>query len=1165
MPTEISDSAHENRESRMLSPNGTPGSGGVWETELILLSGLDRSELLMRLRDLRAFLESAPNTDLKDLAFTLNTRERLAPERLAIVAQSILDVQEKLSRAASRLADANCGQIRDVQGIYFSNQPLGVAGKLAMLFPGEGAPYLGMIGDLAGHFPEVAGVISQCDAMSRDQGNAPLSRFLEVPDEPDERSALDQELRGLGNTMFSVLMVDWAFSDLFSKLGVRPDAVAGHSAGELAALWFSGSLLGRPDLPRLRQTMDDLEADEGSAGTGSVLLAVGASRESNLELLAQVAADSGHPADTTPCFLAMDNCPHQSVVIGPPDAMDRVVETLRERQILHERLPFNRPYHTPLFESQMAPLAQMFDSMQFQVPQMLLYSCTTGKPFPREPDAIRELAMAHWIQPVEFSRMIRNMHDDGVRIFLELGPRGNLTSFVSDILRERDFLAVSGDVQRRSGITQLHHVLGQLFAHHVAMRLDHLYDRRHPRPIAWGKSPGKVASPTPPVASATAPSGGARVVNGFWHVMGEFLDLQEDVIKQYLQGTRNGSTPSRPKLGVPEDLFSIGGEVARPRESPVSVPCRQDVEHQLPLVDRIEKYIPGQELVVRRCLDLAEDRYGDHHTVGGREVSYVHPERNGQPVVPMTFSLEWMAEAGRLIVLDWVVTAIRNLRLARWLVFDEDFPHTIELAARLMKRDDRTAELEMRIFDLGFEPGSDRKGDLAAVAMVEMESRYPAPPPIDDFPLTGDRPCRIPLDVLYKNLFHGELFQGVMSLDRYGNEGIQAQIRVLPRNGLFRSNPDPQFVLDPVLMDVAMHPLAGWHLEQPDQSGRILLPYELGDIRIFGPRPTVGSEMTARGRIVHESARRFTHTVEVVGPNNRIWCTMEKLRYWRFYLPFGEFNFHGPKDDYFLSENWSEVVPGSDGETACCVGLVPPEDLQAPGMMLAAARVTLTEEELRAFRKLELPDARKSQWLFGRMAAKDAARILWRKRTGEGMVPADIAITPDANGRPVASPIGRERPANFPNVSIAHTEGVVAALGSLDHSPGIHIARPVTRDESFIQAAFDSAERELLAAGSPERDEMITRFSCAKKAVSKALGQGRLEDPRSLNVTQYDPTSGAVEICWSSPLVDRSARDQLLVVQTLRREDLIIATLLLAKSIPCPEVMTTSSGKSPAS
>ncbi len=1143
------------------------------ETELFLLSAADRSALIERAKEFRSLCEQQPQANLTEWAISLNTGPPEAV-RLAIVAKSVLDLAEKLKRASDRLVDPECRQIRDVNGIYFFENPLAEAGKVAMLFPGEGAPYLGMIGDLPGRFPVVANVVDECDQLSRGQGNAPLSRFLAVPESDAERAELDRELRGLGNTMFSVLMVDWALWDLFSSLGIKPDAVAGHSAGELAALWVSGSLIGRLDMPKLRQTMDFLEADELAAGTESVLLAVGASRETMLELLAQVTAEFGYPADASPMFLAMDNCPHQTVVIGPPDAMQSVAETLRERKIMHERLPFNRPYHTPLFEPQMGPLASMFDDMQFQAPQTTLYSCTTEKPFPQEPAAIRELAMSQWILPVEFSRMIRNMHDDGVKIFLELGPRGNVTSFVSDILRGREFLAISADVQRHSGVTQLHHVLGQLFAHHVPMRIEALYPGQTSQQTAAQESEPMqqtAAGEAWPIAPRShSPNGRAGVVNEHWNVMGEFLDLQEDVMRQFLHLRQSGVSRRQSSSNSQEMPFGSMESAGR-QTSPEPVAQGSPPQHQLPLIGQIVRSIPGQELVARRCLDVEEDIYGDHHTVGGREVSYVQPERNGQPVVPMTFSLEMLAEAATLAVPGLVVTAIRNVQLAKWLVFDEDHPHTIELTARVRQYDGQSATLEMRIFDLGFElDRPDHKGDLAAVATVEMADRYPAPPPVEDFPLTGERPCRIPLDVLYKNLFHGEYFQGVMSLDRYGEEGIQSQIRVLPRDGLFRSDPDPQFVLDPVLMDVAMHPLAGWHLEQPDQSGRILLPYELGDIRFYGPRPAVDTEMTSRGRTVHESSRRFTHSVEVVGPHNRIWCTMDKLKYWRFYLPFGEYNFHGPKEDYYLSENWPEAI-GEDFDanepSAWCVGLMPPRDLQTPGMMLASARVALTEEEVRTFRKLDLPDPRKAQWLFGRMAAKDAARILWRKRTGEAMVPADIAINPDEYGKPVASPIGRDRPEDYPQVSIAHTDGVVAALGAFDRSPGIDLERIAAREESFVKAAFDKSEQELISAAAMDRDETVTRFWCAKEAVSKALGQGLVEGPQSLEVTAFDPAGGTVTVEISPRLAERLPMEMEgpLEVRTVRKDDFVIATILLESQYLCPAATTTSSEKLPAS
>ncbi len=346
------------------------------ETELILLSAADRSGLIQRVRELQSFCEQQPAANLADWAVSLNTQ---TPEavRLAIVAKSVSDLSETLQRAGDRLADADCRQIRDVKGIYFFESPLGIAGQLAVLFPGEGAPYLGMIGDLPDRFPAVAKIIVECDQMSREQGNAPLSRFLAVPENDAERDALNKELRGLGDTMFSVLMVDWALWELFRSLGIKPDALAGHSAGELAALWMSECLVDGLDVPQVQRTMDFLEADEQAAGTGSVLLAVGASRETMLELLAEVTAEFGYPADASPLFLAMDNCPHQTVVVGPPDAMQSVAETLRERKIMHERLPFSRPYHTPLFEPQLGPLRACSTTCNFTPRQR---SCIPARP-----------------------------------------------------------------------------------------------------------------------------------------------------------------------------------------------------------------------------------------------------------------------------------------------------------------------------------------------------------------------------------------------------------------------------------------------------------------------------------------------------------------------------------------------------------------------------------------------------------------------------------------------------------------------------------------------------------------------------------------------------------------------------------------------------------------
>ncbi len=1153
----------------MVSRNTDMTTSTEWPSELFVLQGANRDDLRRNIAGLRNYLTQQPQTRLVDLAASLNRNPQTGPERLAIVAESVEKLQERLERADAKLADANCEKIRDRMGIYYSTEPLGQIGQVAFLFPGEGAPYVGMLGDLLPYFPQVAQIIQQCDEMQAqsDHDSRPLSRFLFKPDDAAIRKQLEEELGGLGNTMFSVLMVDWCLLELLKGMGIQPHAMAGHSAGELAALWVAGCLGSDPPLATVHQSMQELEQGEGTdAESECVLLAVGASREAMEELVQKTAAELN--VDPGIFFLAMDNCPHQTVVIGPPEPMKTVEAELGRKKTMFERLPFSRPYHTPLFEPFMGPLTRMFEGIPFQQPHTKLYSCTSALPFPPDPNEIRELALSHWKSRVEFTRMIRQMHDDGVRVFVEVGPRGNLTSFVEDILRGRDFLALPADTARRDGLTQLNHLAGQLAAHHVPLRLEHLYETR----IANMTQAAPQSSPQP--AQTPMPSSGmGSAAASYLGVMDQFLGLQNDVMQQYLHGRRAGQPVRRGRRGRG---MSVPMQAPQPmpqtRPSPAPMPVAQSepaptpapptkpepvvsavapsTDH-LPMIDEVTRFVPGQEITVRRILNLDEDVFGAHHTVGGREVSYVYPERNGQPVTPMTFSLEMMAETATLMVPSHVVTAIQNVQLLKWLGFDEDEPPTIELSAKLISVSDTDAELQMKIHDLGHNPQEGEQGALAAVGTVRMNNIYPEPPPVEDFPLSNERPCRIPLDVLYKNLFHGEYFQGVCSLDRFGEEGIQGQCRVLPRDGLFTSNPDPKFVLDPVFMDILMHPLAGWHLEQPDQSGRILLPFELKDMRFYGPRPAVGTEMTSQGRIVHESGRRFTHSVDAIAPTGRYWAQMHGLKYWRFYLPFGEFNFHGPKDDYFLSDNWMEAVAGANDENndqpnAWCVTLEPPRDLQQPGLMMASARVTLTAEELTKFRKIDGPVAEKIQWLFGRMAAKDAVRLLWRSRTGARMVPADISIDLDENGRPIATPLGQDRPDDYPNVSIAEAGGLIVAASSFDRPVGVDLEVIEARDAESVSAILNNNEQKLLEPFE-NQDEAVTRFLCAKEAFVNAVGRGLLNGPGNVTIQAVDPATGQIEVAIDKKLASElpDLQDSKFSVPTLKKDKFIVATCFL--------------------
>ena len=106
---------------------------------------------------------------------------------------------------------------------------------------------------------------------------------------------------------------------------------------------------------------------------------------------------------------------------------------------------------TPLFEPYMGALRALFADVPFNPPHTPIYCCSTGELFPTDPDAMRTLAVNHWVAPVEFTRMIESMYRDGVRLFVECGPRGNLSAFVEDILRGKPFAAIPANVPRKGG------------------------------------------------------------------------------------------------------------------------------------------------------------------------------------------------------------------------------------------------------------------------------------------------------------------------------------------------------------------------------------------------------------------------------------------------------------------------------------------------------------------------------------------------------------------------------------------------------------------------------------------------------------------------------------------------------------------------------------------
>ncbi len=1106
--------------STLVGPrDASPLVTGTRETEAVILRASNRNDLLRRLEVLANFLEHQPETHLVDLAATLASEPAEPGATLGLVASSVADLRAKVTRASGRLGDPACKQIRDSAGVYYFDRPLFTEGTLALLYPGEGAQYLGMLADLCGDFPEVEETFAWCDRLAVDAGHPEKSirRMLHLPPDasPERRAAAEAELRQIGPSLLGVLVADLAVTQLLQKLALPVSAVAGHSAGELAALLAAGAMAGEFVLgQRMVDVLSMMSTRERPGSAEFALIAVGAGKRVVSEIAGQVA----HGA----VIVAMDNCPHQCVAVGPTHLVAAVESALLEKGLVCERLPFDRPYHTPLFEPWMAPYRAMFADVPFSTPQKTVYSCSTGSPFPSDPDSMRKLTVNHWVTPVEFTRMIEKMHDDGVRIFVEAGPRGNLSAFTEDILRGRPFAAIPANLPRRNGVTQVNHMVAQLSAHGVPVNLGHLFSQRETQVIdlaGTATTSVRVASVPQPVTGTTDSTrhsghwdSTTQVMDHYLATMEHFLDVQREVMEAYLGGV--------PESGMGPLVHLVPDLVTSP-EPGAEAP---GVTRKFALVGEIVRHEPGRELVFRQPLDLREDLHADDHTLGGRGVSRVDPGQNGLPILPMTFSLEAMAEAASLLVPGKVVTAIRNVRLYRWVPFDNE-PTTLEVRATVSTVDAEsgTVEVAANVRDLGNSFAPDAADKASSEAIIVLADQYPVAPEPLPFPLTNEAPVKSTVEDLRRNMFHGPLFHMLRTLDRIGDEGIEGTLVVHSREKWFRSNPDPLVVIDPVLVDAAMHIIGAWHLEQPDWTGRILLPFDLEKLEFFGPPPSPGTPMLVRGHNIEASARHFRHGLEAFLPDGTIWLRLTRAGYWRFYLPFGNVNFFGPKDEYYLSKSWPDAtLPTTTVTTRSrCQTLEPPTDLKQPVLRASGARVTMTPRELQEYYGWKGTDAQLNDWFFGRMVAKDAVRAAWSEKYREATYPADMESEADSDGRIWCRPRAGTLPEAYPPVSVAIAGGTVAAFSAFAKHVGMALA--------------------MVPKKAPESAEEAAREEAAKRAVAEAL---RISADGMTLAPGESPGTYLVGLPPEGVARYPEFAGKRLLVQTARQKDLIAATTI---------------------
>jgi acyl transferase domain-containing protein len=519
-----------------------------WSHELLIFSGENKQDLLDLGQKVQQYLQANPQTSLFDLAFTL-VNQQAGAYRLAIVAENATDLQKKLKQALGKIAAPECNRLQTRNGVYYETPGANSnGGKTAFLFPGEGSQYVNMLADLCLYFPSVRKWFEISDATFTGLWETLPSQFVFPPSNSltdEEKQMLSQGLYAIDVATETVFTADIALYDLLNQFGIKADVMVGHSTGEYAALAASGIFQADSlnDQIRIKRNLNQIYKELETANTipRGVLLTVGALEPQVIENLLQQFEGK--------VFLAMDNCPNQKILFGAADEMEKVAQKVKALGGIYQELPFDRAYHTPLFMEMGKVLVRYYEDLPIGIAHTPLYSCASVAPFPNDAEEIRKLVAQQWSSRVRFSEIIERLYQEGVRTFIEVGPSNNLTSFVEDILRKREFLALPSNTQRKSGLEQLLLLLAVLFVKGSTFDWSPLYENRKAKLVDLDSSNSETVSPkSSPVLDLLIPkmSLSSDLIDKVRNKLGEngFQKLQSSNQRQPHHSHISSSTPS---------------------------------------------------------------------------------------------------------------------------------------------------------------------------------------------------------------------------------------------------------------------------------------------------------------------------------------------------------------------------------------------------------------------------------------------------------------------------------------------------------------------------------------------------------------------------------------------------------------------------------------------
>jgi acyl transferase domain-containing protein/SAM-dependent methyltransferase len=376
-------------------------------THLLALSGKSDKALAELVQKVSLRLGNADPDTLPDICFTANAGRSHFEHRVTVLGENTEQVRNGLSAFIRHEAVANvvAGQVMDL-----SLPPI------AFLFTGQGSQYIGMGRELYETSPTFRRVMDRCDEILLPHLDRSLLSVLYPL--ADNVSLLDNT----AYTQAAMFAVEYALAELWRSWGVRPAFVMGHSVGEYVAACIAG-VFGLEDGLKLIAERGRLMQ---SLPAGGRMAAVFAGRERVESTIASSNAVS----------VAAINGPELVVVSGDGHQVELILQRLSKDGIKSKDLVVSHAFHSPLMNPILDEFEEVASNVGYSDPTVGFVSNVTGE----LADARLIGQPAYWRrharEPVQFAAAVKTLEEQGVKIFLELGPAPVLLGLACRCLKD---------------------------------------------------------------------------------------------------------------------------------------------------------------------------------------------------------------------------------------------------------------------------------------------------------------------------------------------------------------------------------------------------------------------------------------------------------------------------------------------------------------------------------------------------------------------------------------------------------------------------------------------------------------------------------------------------------------------------------------------------------